>query len=61
MSAARHRCPRPAPQDLTARIQPGALVVLVGPGGAGKTTLTALIARSYGPTATRADRRPGRP
>jgi ATP-binding cassette subfamily B protein len=36
---------RPAVHDLTVDIAPGQLVALVGPSGAGKTTVTALIAR----------------
>ncbi len=35
------------------RVEPGQLVALVGPSGAGKTTITALIARLYDPGAGR--------
>ncbi len=37
-------------EDITFRVKPGQLVALVGPSGAGKTTLTYLIPRLYDPT-----------
>ena len=36
--------------DITLEVPPGQLVALVGPSGAGKTTLTSLVARFYDPT-----------
>ena len=40
---------RPAVRDVTAGIEPGQTVALVGPSGAGKTTITALVARFFDP------------
>ena len=37
-------------RDIDVEVPPGAMVALVGPSGAGKTTLTALVARLYDPT-----------
>jgi ATP-binding cassette subfamily B protein len=38
---------RPALREVSFEVQPGQLVALVGPSGAGKTTITALIPRLY--------------
>jgi ATP-binding cassette subfamily B protein/subfamily B ATP-binding cassette protein MsbA len=43
----------PALEDLTLDVLPGTIVALVGPSGAGKTTLCNLVARFYDPTAGR--------
>jgi len=37
-------------RDISFEVQPGHLVALVGPSGAGKTTITSLVARLYDPT-----------
>lgn len=44
---------RPALRDLSAEIAPGQLVALVGPSGAGKTTLSTLVPRFVDPQAGR--------
>lgn len=44
---------RIALRDINFRIEPGQLVALVGPSGAGKTTVTYLIPRLYDPTGGR--------
>jgi ATP-binding cassette subfamily B protein len=43
------RTSRPAVADLTVTITPGQLAALVGPTGAGKTTITGLVARFHDP------------
>ncbi|MGB7818706.1 MAG: ABC transporter ATP-binding protein [Ornithinibacter sp.] len=40
----------PVLHDVSFSVEPGQLVALVGPSGAGKTTLTALVSRLYDPT-----------
>jgi ATP-binding cassette subfamily B protein len=53
-AAPAHTQARPAAlEDLNFNVAPGQLVALVGPSGAGKTTLTYLIPRLYDPTAGR--------
>ena len=49
----RHQAREMALEDISFRITPGQLIALVGPSGAGKTTLTYLIPRLYDPTAGR--------
>jgi ATP-binding cassette subfamily B protein len=34
-------------RQVSFRVEPGQMVALVGPSGAGKTTITALVARLY--------------
>ena len=40
----------PVLRDVSFSVEPGTLVALVGPSGAGKTTITSLVARLYDPT-----------
>jgi len=49
--APRSQAREQALQEITFKANPGELVALVGPSGAGKTTLTYLIPRLYDPTA----------
>jgi ATP-binding cassette, subfamily B, bacterial len=42
---------QPVLHDVSFRVEPGQLVALVGPSGAGKTTITSLVARLYDTTA----------
>lgn len=41
----------PVLNDVSFTVEPGQMVALVGPSGAGKTTLTSLVSRLYDPTA----------
>ena len=43
----------PALQDITLDLQPGQMVALVGPSGAGKTTLMSMVSRYYDPQSGR--------
>ncbi len=49
-SPARSQARQRALEHVSFRVQPGQLVALVGPSGAGKTTMTYLIPRLYDPT-----------
>ncbi|MFQ6172505.1 ABC transporter ATP-binding protein [Oryzobacter sp. R7] len=44
------RASGPVLRDVSFSVEPGSLVALVGPSGAGKTTITSLVARLYDPT-----------
>lgn len=49
-NSAHHQARETALEDVSFVVQPGQLVALVGPSGAGKTTLTYLIPRLYDPS-----------
>lgn len=49
--AARHQAREQALTDISFEVLPGQMLALVGPSGAGKTTLTYLVPRLYDPTA----------
>src|SRR5690606_38529432 len=38
-------------KGISFRVEPGSMLALVGPSGAGKTTLSTMVARLYDPTA----------
>jgi ATP-binding cassette subfamily B protein len=44
-----HGSDRPALHEVSFEVEPGQLVALVGPSGAGKTTITSLVPRFYDP------------
>jgi len=49
VAEAGRRIPRHALSDVTFTVQPGQMVALVGPSGAGKTTIADLVPRLYDP------------